>query len=238
MKRILLVDDSPQLQVMVEAAMAATVELRKAATISEAELYLGQERFDLMLLDVGLPDGDGMRFLSRVREDRKLSELVVILLTGRGATTDKVNAFSLGADDYVVKPFDPLELRARVDARLRRAEERAGGVSKLERGALRIDFLKQKAFVQETDTLREIELTPAEFKLLAFLVRNEDMALTRESILESVWGEVSEVFDRAIDKHVCILRRKLGASAPYVCTVRGIGYRFSVTNPAGDATEE
>jgi two-component system phosphate regulon response regulator PhoB len=189
------------------------------ATLREASLG----HYDLVILDLGLPGLDGEEVLARLRRD---SSLPVIVLTGRSEEAERVRVLDLGADDYVVKPCSLPELDARIRAVLRRGQSAAGS-SKIEHDGLVIDRSAHRVEVNGN----EVELTPKEFDLLAFLATSPDQVFTREELLEHVWGSTQEWQDPAtVTEHVRRLRLKLEkdpASPRYLHTVRGIGYRFS-----------
>jgi|FLOH01.1.fsa_nt_gi two-component system, OmpR family, alkaline phosphatase synthesis response regulator PhoP len=184
---------------------------------------------DLVLLDVMLPHMDGFCVLDNLR--RKAPGLPVILLTARGAEVDRIRGLRAGADDYVVKPFSPLELLARVEAVLRRSAERTQVTSEVvDIGGRRIDFARRLARLQDGT---EIELTERESELLAFLVANPDRAIAREELLRYVWKINPKGLEtRTVDMLVARLRERLGdkgVSAQVIATVRGQGYRLAST---------
>jgi two-component system, OmpR family, phosphate regulon response regulator PhoB len=191
------------------------------ATLREASLG----HYDLVILDLGLPGLDGEEVLARLRRD---SSLPVIVLTGRSEEAERVRVLDLGADDYVVKPCSLPELDARIRAVLRRGQT-PGGAARIELEGLVID---RSAHRVEVDG-KEVELTPKEFDLLAFLASSPDQVFTREELLEHVWGSTQEWQDPAtVTEHVRRLRLKLEkdpANPRWLHTVRGIGYRFTET---------
>jgi two-component system, OmpR family, alkaline phosphatase synthesis response regulator PhoP len=181
------------------------------------------DRPDLVVLDLGLPDRDG---LDVTREIRKTSNLPIIVLTARGDEVDRVVGLELGADDYMVKPFSPKELVARVRAVLRRTSAAPAAVELIRAGDLTIDIPRMRV-TRGGDT---IELTPTEFQILVALAREPGRVLTRGQLLDAVHGVMLESYERAIDAHVKNIRRKLepDSSHPiYVLTVHGVGYRFA-----------
>jgi DNA-binding response OmpR family regulator len=179
---------------------------------------------DLIVLDLGLPGRDGLDVL---REVRRTSTIPSIILTARGEETDRVVGLELGADDYVVKPFSPKELVARVRAVFRRAEAASTAPPELiEAGEVQIDRLRMRASVDG----RAVELTPTEFQLLAALAREPGRVFTRAQLLDALHGVAFESFERAIDTHVKNLRRKIEPEPGrprYILTVHGVGYRFA-----------
>lgn len=216
------------MQRMVQAALGRHYSVQVAGTLSEARALLDKNQFNLLLLDVNLPDGDGFQFCREVREREQSRTIPVIFLTARSELDDKLKAFSLGGDDYVVKPFEGLELRARVEARLARMRHGPQSADTFTKGVLRLEFTTLRAYVVDETKKMELGLTPIEFKILYHLARNETQVVSREQLLTTLWGQETHVFDRATDKHVSSLRQKLGIYAAYIETVSGAGYRFVI----------
>jgi two-component system, OmpR family, alkaline phosphatase synthesis response regulator PhoP len=181
-------------------------------------------RPDLVVLDLGLPGRDG---LDVARELRQTSNVPIVMLTARGDEADRIVGLELGADDYVVKPFSPKELVARIRAVLRRTDGAgAGGPEVLRAADVELDARRMLVSVGG----RPVDLTPTEFELLATMLREPGRVFTRSQLLEAVHGVAIETYERAIDAHVKNIRRKLepDPSRPrYVLTVRGVGYRFA-----------
>jgi two-component system alkaline phosphatase synthesis response regulator PhoP len=178
---------------------------------------------DLLVLDLGLPGRDG---LDVAREIRRWSDTPIVMLTARGDETDRIVGLELGADDYVVKPFSPKELVARVRAVLRRSRAAARGDEIVRAGDFEIDTGKMRVSVGGAS----VELTPTEFQLLATLAREPGRVFTRSQLLDAVHGVAIESYERAIDAHVKNLRRKIEptpGNPRYVVTVHGVGYRFA-----------
>ena len=178
---------------------------------------------DLLVLDLGLPGRDG---LDVAREIRRWSDTPIVMLTARGDETDRIVGLEIGADDYVVKPFSPKELVARVRAVLRRTRTAARGDEIVRAGDVEIDTAKMRVSVGGA----QVDLTPTEFQLLATLAREPGRVFTRSQLLDAVHGVAIESYERAIDAHVKNIRRKIEptpGSPRYVETVHGVGYRFA-----------
>jgi len=178
---------------------------------------------DLLVLDLGLPGRDG---LDVAREIRRWSDTPIVMLTARGDETDRIVGLEIGADDYVVKPFSPKELVARVRAVLRRTRTAARGDEVVRAGDVEIDTAKMRVSVGGA----QVDLTPTEFQLLATLAREPGRVFTRSQLLDAVHGVAIESYERAIDAHVKNIRRKIEpepGSPRYVVTVHGVGYRFA-----------
>lgn len=194
-------------------------------TAEDGEAGLGLARRlapDLIVLDVMLPKLDGLTVCRLVR---KQSQVPIILLTARGTETDRIVGLETGADDYIVKPFSLGEFLARVRAALRRGPSAVRGLTELRAGSLKLDLMARRAHLND----EQVELTPREFDLLAALMRNRGAVLTRQLLLEQVWGEDFMGDSRTVDVHIRWLRQKIEAdpSQPErIVTVRGVGYRF------------
>jgi two-component system, OmpR family, alkaline phosphatase synthesis response regulator PhoP len=222
MAKILVVDDEPSITKLVSAYLKP--EGYEVYTAADGNAGLKAARTfkpDLIILDVMLPGLDGIELLSRLRRE---SDVYVIMLTARTEEMDKIVGLSVGADDYVTKPFSPRELVARVKAALRRIE--TGAASGLERSVLlfkhvRIDVGARKVSLDE----ESIELTAIEFDLLKTLAENRGRVLSREQLLENVWGGEYFGETRVVDVHLGHVRQKLGRE-DLIVTVRGVGYRF------------
>lgn len=220
-ERILVVEDEPGIRKVVRAYLErAGYEVVEASTGEEGLQLAAARRPSLVILDLMLPGIPGEEVCRRLRQE---SQVPVIMLTARAHEDDRVAGLGLGADDYVIKPFSPRELVARVRAVLRRAGRPAG--EPLQRGDLVID--PERHEVRKGDEL--IPLTPSEFRLLYTLAREPGRVFTREELMARMAGEDFEGFDRTVDAHVKNLRKKLGDSARqprYVASVYGVGYRF------------
>lgn len=235
MYSILLVEDSPDAYNLVKRSLGLSVQLEWAKTLSEATKAIEEKTFDLILLDVVLPDGDGYRLCSILQTNDNLRNIPIIFLTAKNSVTDKVLGFKVGADDYVSKPFDPLELKARVEARLKKKERQAEESDILRIGGLEINKATQKVKVSDGDNMIDVELTPIEFKLLLLLTKDLNKVYTRDEILDTVWGENVHVYNRSVDTHVSKLRKKLGPKADYIESVHGSGYRFTTKHLADNS---
>jgi two-component system phosphate regulon response regulator PhoB len=222
--RILAIDDEPDLLELVRVGLTqAGYVVETANTGEEALAALRRAPPDLILLDVMLPDLSGTELCSRIRADQRLASVPIIMLTAKSEEIDRVVGLEVGADDYVTKPFSPRELSLRVRAVLRRRTPSGERVRVVEHGPLRVDPESHRASVAG----REIVLTAKEFQLLLALMTRPGRVLTRERLLDEVWGSDITVTSRTIDTHLKRLREKLGEAGSLVETVRGVGYRFA-----------
>lgn len=219
--KILVVDDEQSILELVTAYLEPEGFDLRTATDGESGLKTALNwKPDLIVLDIMLPGLDGLQFLTRLRQ---VSDAYVIMLTARSEETDKVVGLSLGADDYLTKPFSPRELVARIKAALRRTRGSAGPDSDriLATASVRLDTGSRQAWVRD----ELLDLTAVEFDILATLVAHRGLVLSREQILEQVWGPNYFGETRVVDVHVGHIRQKLGDES-LISTVRGVGYRF------------
>lgn len=178
---------------------------------------------DLLLLDIMLPEEDGMEILKKIRENRKTKNLPVIMLTAKGTEYDKVLGLDNGADDYVAKPFSMMELMSRIKALLRRSEVKEEKNDTYQVGPLYVSISKHIVKVNEEEIT---SLTYKEFELLSLLLQHQETVLSRDQILQSIWGYDFDGESRTVDVHVRTLRQKLGDAGRLIETVRGFGYKI------------
>jgi DNA-binding response OmpR family regulator len=228
MKSILCVEDNAEIQILVEASLAP-LQVNHAGTISDARALLAKQKFDLLILDLELPDGDGLKFLTELNgHTQKLADTPVFILTGKSETANKVIAFSLGVEDFISKPFDPIELRARVTAKLRKLENSQELKDTIKIKDLTIQLGQQRVFLANGAGQEEIGLTSLEFKLLTTFARAAERVLSRDHLLDVVWGSSTHITDRTVDTHVAHLRKKISASQAKIETVINEGYRLKL----------
>ena len=222
--RILVVDDEPDITALVAYHLAtAGYRVSTAANGTDALKSAREERPDIVILDVMLPGASGYDVLAELRRREETRDVGVILLTARREEPDRIRGLSLGADDYLTKPFSPAELALRVNALLRRlAAPAVAQGSTLAAGPISIDRSAHRVSVDG----QEIELTATEYKLLLTLVERRGRVQTRPQLLETVWEAQPDIQTRTVDMHVQRLRTKLGESGELIETVRGFGYRF------------
>jgi len=184
------------------------------------------EKTDLIILDLMLPGIDGLEICKSLRSDVKNKAIPIIVVSAKSQETDKIIALELGADDYLTKPFSPRELIARIKAVLRRTSFKPELTKVIDLGFLHINPLKYQVTIEN----KQIFLTPTEFKLLSFLAKRCGVVLSREDILDNVFGYTSEIYDRTVDAHIKALRKKLGKYRNLIETIRGIGYKINEPN--------
>ena len=227
MSKLLIVDDEVNIRAVVrEYAEFEEYEVEEAENGMEAVEKCKHNDYDLIIMDVMMPKLDGY---SASKEIKKHKNIPIIMLSARGEEYDKLFGFEIGADDYVVKPFSPKELMARVKAVLMRSKASAPvsapSDDKRERlvfEGLEIDMAGREVYVDG----KKASMTPKEYDLLFYLVRNKGLALTRDKLLESVWGYDFFGDDRTVDTHIKMLRNSLGDYRKFIVTLRGMGYKF------------
>ena len=221
MKKLLVVDDEDKIrEVIKEYAEFSGYEVTEAADGMSAIGLCKLNDYELIIMDVMMPKLDGF---SSVKEIKKIKDIPVIMLSARGEEYDKLFGFELGIDDYVVKPFSPKELMARVNAVLQRksgSENNSAQVMKFD--GLEVNFAARTITVDG----ERVNLTPKEYDLLFYLIQNKNIALSRDKLLSDIWGYDFFGDDRTIDTHIKNLRNNLGPYRNFIVTLRGVGYKF------------
>lgn len=226
MYNILVVDDEQKIRALIRKYAefeGNTVE--EAENGMQAVDMCRKKDYDIVIMDIMMPELDGF---SACREIRKTSTVPVLMLSARGEEYDRINGFELGIDDYVVKPFSPKELMLRIDAIMKRTGTGQTGADPaaknevFELEGLKIDFTARIVYIDG----RRAELSPKEYDLLFYLVKNRNIALSREKLICEVWGYDFYGGDRTLDTHIKLLRRSIGDYSKFIVTLRGVGYRF------------
>lgn len=224
MYKILVVDDEERIrQIVRKYAEFEGHEVTEACDGMEAVKLCRDKKFDIIIMDIMMPELDGF---SACREIRKTCQTPIIMLSARGEEYDKINGFSLGIDDYVVKPFSPKELMLRIDAvmkRTRAASSPAPDAHEVfETGGLKADITARTVTIDG----KRIDMSPKEYDLFFYMLKNRNIALSREKLITEVWGYDFYGDDRTLDTHIKLLRKSLGDYAGLIVTLRGVGYRF------------
>ena len=226
---VLLVEDNPEIQIIVRKSLEPR-KIVNATTLAEAHEKLERISFSLVILDIHLPDGDGVQFYSNFKNKYHLNSLTpVIILTGSDEIDKKIDAFNLGVDDFVQKPFNPRELRARVEARIQKSLE---SDAKSKTGEITFNDLvinknQQKVWIKNTSNEVSVFLTPLEFRLLSFMTQFPEVIHTRDVLMKEVWGKGVNITVRTIDTHISHLRKKIEMSSVTIESIFGQGYRIS-----------
>ena len=225
--RILVVDDEEMIRKLIRKyAEFDGHTIDEAVDGMDAIAKFKDGSYDIIIMDIMMPELDGF---SACREIRKLSDIPIIMLSARGEEYDKINGFEIGIDDYVVKPFSPKELMLRIDAIMKRAkgnpslkDENKNDVVSVANGGIVVDFTARIVYRDG----ERIEMSPKEYDLFFYMIKNKNIALTRDKLLSDVWGYDFFGDDRTLDTHIKILRKSLGKYNDLIVTIRGVGYRF------------
>lgn len=220
MAKLLIVDDEEKIRFVVkEYAQFSGHEVAEAADGAEAVTLCKDNKFDLLVMDIMMPKVDGF---TAVKQIRKNSSVPVIMLSARGEEYDKLFGFELGIDDYVVKPFSPKELMARITAVLARSQQAFKEHEKMEFDGLVIDLTGRTVTIDGV----ALQMTPKEYELLFYMVKNKGIALSRERLITEVWGYDYFGDDRTLDTHIKMLRQNLSKYRNCIVTLRSMGYKF------------
>jgi len=226
-KKIFLIDDSEDSQAVIRVALEVEYEFQTASSVSEAKKTLEHFHPDLILLDIGLPDGSGFDVISWLKEHQNLRETPVLFISASDSSNDMVLGYSLGAEDYIVKPIKPVVLKAKMDAKFKQLA-RIKTEEEFSVGDVRFSVDRSLCFYGRKHS--PVDLTPIEFKMLVFFARQPARVFSRNQIIDAVWGHAVHITDRTIDTHVCNIRNKLVKTMCTIEGVRGVGYRFLVLN--------
>ncbi|MBL7544386.1 MAG: response regulator transcription factor [Bdellovibrionaceae bacterium] len=225
--RILLVEDSPGIHIMVQSAIEDIGALTCVTTVAGAEQELSHGLYTLLILDIDLPDGDGFDFCKKIRSRDRFQNLPIIFFTGKADIDQLVMGFSLGADDYIVKPIEPKEFKARVESKLKRHLQSVP-LTTFRKSDFVIDLAAHRISVAFGNTETELKLTPIEFKLLVHFLRNEGVVISRDELLMAIWGDSVHVSAHTIDTHIYSLRKKIAFTGHHLKAVTKKGYCFSI----------
>ena len=226
MYNILVVDDEVMIRTLIKKyAEFDGYSVTEATDGMDAIVKFKNNKFDIIIMDIMMPELDGF---SACREIRKTSDVPIIMISARGEDYDKINGFEIGIDDYVVKPFSPKELMLRVAAIMKRSKsassesEQKNEVVSLADGALIVDFTARIVTIDG----KRVDMSPKEYDLFFYMIKNKNIALSRDKLLSDVWGYDFFGDDRTLDTHIKILRKSLGKYSDMIVTIRGVGYRF------------
>lgn len=224
MTKILIVDDEEKIRNMiVKYAVHEGFQTEEACNGAIAVDLCEKNEYDLVVMDIMMPELDGFSAVKEIKQFKP--DLPFIMLSALGEEFDRIHGFDVGVDDYVIKPFSCKELMMRIHAILKRTQSRGISSDRFELGSMVIDFAARTVTIDN----ERVTLSPKEYELLAYLVKNAGVALTREQLLSTVWGYDFYGDDRTLDTHVKLLRKDLGEYAKYIVTLRGVGYRFEKT---------
>ena len=226
MYNILIVDDEEMIRKLIRKyAEFEGHTVTEATDGMDAVAKFARNKFDIVIMDIMMPELDGFSASRKIREN---SDVPIIMLSARGEEYDKINGFEIGIDDYVVKPFSPKELMLRVEAILKRTrgaqkvEEPKNEIISLAGGGLVADLTARIVYIDG----ERIDMSPKEYELFFYMLKNKNIALSRDKLLSDVWGYDFFGDDRTLDTHIKILRKSLGKYSNFIVTIRGMGYRF------------
>ena len=218
--KILVVDDEENIRNIIKKyAVFEGYDVYEAEDGIEAVNLCRQNNYDIIIMDIMMPELDGF---SACREIKKEKDIPVIMLSARGEEFDRIHGFETGTDDYVVKPFSPKELMMRVAAVLKRSKNSQKELNIFESDGIKVDFSGRIVYIDG----ERVDMSPKEYELFFYLVKNRNIALSRERLITEVWGYDFYGDDRTLDTHIKILRKTLGKYSGKIVTLRGVGYRF------------
>lgn len=221
MYKILIADDEEKIRALIKKyALFDGHTVAEASDGMEAVEMCRRDRFDIIVMDVMMPELDGFSAVKKIRET---CDTPVLMLSARGEEYDKIHGFELGIDDYVVKPFSPKELLMRIDAIMKRTRGGADtqhDIFTIE--GLTADFTARLVYIDDV----KVDMSPKEYDLFFYLIRNRNIALSRDKLISDVWGYDFYGDDRTLDTHIKLLRKLLGPYSKFIATIRGVGYRF------------
>ena len=230
MYKILVVDDEERIRRMIcKYAAFEGHDTDEAGDGIQAIEMTRRGDYDILIIDIMMPELDGF---SACREIRKFSDLPIIMLSARGEEYDKINGFELGVDDYVIKPFSPKELMLRIDAIMKRVRRGAGASDRVAETAPKHEIFEMDGLKADLTARivycdgERVDMSPKEYDLFFYMLKNRNIALSRENLISKVWGYDFYGDDRTLDTHIKLLRRSLGPYASHIVTLRGVGYRF------------
>ena len=221
--RILSIEDDLAIQALIEQSLKQFCVV-PAENLKNAEDELSKSNFDAILFDIELPDGDGLRFFTELIQNEKYKKIPTLFITAHNDIATKLMAFSIGADDFLTKPFDPLELNARVTSKIKKSKQDIEDKRIQKVGDLEIDFDRQKVSHIKNGKQTDLSLTGIELKILTYLSKRIEQVYSREQILSEVWG-LTHITDRTVDSHIAHLRTKIENTSVAIDTVKNFGYR-------------
>jgi DNA-binding response OmpR family regulator len=231
MKKKILVLEDDKIQIdLVHAVLVDEYDLVCCRTIEEAENNLHDNRFDMFMVDINLPDGNGLNFCTRLRNDKNFEAIPVFVISSNSDVYTKISSLELGADDYITKPVHPIELKTKIKNKFRRLEIESGVTNFYKIDKFHIDYEKRRLLIENKNAeAKEVELTNKEFDLFALLARNEGRIFSRQELIDRIWFKNMSITDRVIDTHMAAIRKKIKPYSNYITSEYGIGYKFKIT---------
>lgn len=229
MKKILILEDD-RIQIdLVTAILRDDYTLVLASRIEDADALLLEHSFDMFMIDLGLPDGNGLNFCTKIRNDKFYQKIPIFIISSNTDVYTKIASLELGADDYITKPVHPVELKTKIKNKFKRLQEEAGSSNFYKVDKFHVDYEKRSLQIEVKDTeIKEIELTNKEFDLFALLAKNEGRVFSRQDLIDKAWSKNINITDRVVDTHVASIRKKIKPYSDYITSEYGIGYRFKI----------
>lgn len=215
------------MQLLLKRTLTPHFDLELASNLQEARnSVFGKQKLDLITLDLNLPDGDGLRFCSELRASPQCENIPIFILSGNHSISEKMHGFQLGIEDYIVKPFEPMELKARIEARLKKISSQQIQENIIKIGKLIINLSCHRIELDLKKGPLRIDLSTTEFKILSYLARHQGQVKSREQIISTVWGEDLHLTDRTVDSHISRIRKKIKECDGTIESVPNAGYRY------------
>jgi DNA-binding response OmpR family regulator len=228
-KKILFVEDTAETQLILQSLLR-DYKMITCVSLEEAKRSLNHGPFAAIILDIELPDGDGLRFLAECPENIK-KQAAIFIISGKSALANKAMAFTYGADDFISKPFDPIEVKMRIDAKIRKMSEQNPTNENFKIEDLLVNVAEQKLYLENETESSQISFTSLEFRIFTFLSKNRDKVISRDEIINHIWGGRVHITDRTVDAHIAHIRKKITASRVKIETVFGSGYKLITPSP-------
>lgn len=224
-KKILFIEDTLECQMILQNILK-DYKTVGCSSIQEATLALKNGPYSAIILDIELPDGDGLRFLAEIPEAQK-TQAAIFIISSKTALANKAMAFNYGADDFIAKPFDPIELKLRIDAKIRKLVEQQNQSANYKIEDLTVNVAEQKLYLDKNGVSTPISFTSLEFRIFAFLSKHKNKVISREEIINHIWGGKVYITDRTVDAHIAHIRKKIQPSRVKIETIFGTGYKLT-----------
>ena len=228
MQRFLIIEDDEDIFTLIESSLSQTADITWCRSHTQAIGSINKSNYDLVLIDLGLPDGDGFQLCNYINILKPNTP--VFIVSGRTSITVKALGFSLEIEDYIEKPFNPLELKIRIESRLKKIKKITAKKKEVIIGLIKIILDAQEVYINKDNQFVHIDLTGIEFKILCLFSKNINKVVSRNQILDEIWGKDIFVSSRVVDSHISKLKRKLSMAGRLISSVRGVGYKLNLKN--------
>jgi DNA-binding response OmpR family regulator len=227
-KKILFIEDTPECQLILQSVLK-DYHTVTCSDLQAAQLAIKDGPLAAIILDIELPDGDGLRFLAEIPEAQK-KQTAIFIISSKTALANKAMAFTYGADDFIAKPFDPIELKLRVDAKIRKMSDHLHQAENFKIEDLTANVAEQRLYHESGGQTKHINFTSLEFRIFVFLSKNRNKVISRDEIINHIWGGKVYITDRTVDAHIAHIRKKITASKVKIETIFGTGYKLKTFN--------